>query len=89
MTIEIPDSWLAETGAQPREVAVEIACRLFAAQMLYKSQAAKLAGLTRVEFEDELAKRGLPWIIYTLDMLEDDLKTLKPDRGKVTRAGHQ
>ncbi len=77
MNFTIPDEYLRESGLTERQIILEIACRLFAVQILEKHDAARLCGLSRVEFEDELYKRGLPVIIYTLEMWEQDLKTLE------------
>ncbi len=93
MTLTIPDEVVKQTGLSERELLIEIACRLFAAQKLYKAQAGRLCGLSRLEFEDELHKRGLPVIIYTLEMLEEDRKTLDKlealQRAEIESAGRQ
>ena len=77
MPVIIPDETLKAAGMNEREAKIEIACRLFAAQKLEKSEACRFAGLSRVEFEDELIKRGLPIIIYTRELWERDLEALE------------
>ncbi len=62
LTITIPDEAIEKTGMSERDVLIEVACRLFDAEKLSQPAAAKLAGLTRGEFEDELIKRNLPII---------------------------
>jgi predicted HTH domain antitoxin len=88
MTINIPDQYLQEAQVTDREVLIETACRLFAAQKLFKSHAARLAGLSRAEFEEELIKRDLPLIIYDEEMFEQDLLALKRLE-EMRIAGHQ
>ena len=53
MPVTINDETLREAGFTEREAIVEIACRLFDAGKLALWPAAKLAGLSRVEFEGE------------------------------------
>ncbi len=60
MPLVIPDEALREAGLSERDALVEFACRLFAAGMLTLWSAAKLAGLNRVEFEQESLARGIP-----------------------------
>jgi predicted HTH domain antitoxin len=72
----ISDEFLRAAGLTEQEARTELACRLYDAQRIGKGLAARLAGLTRLEFEDELVKRGLPVIRYTEQMWEQDLRTL-------------
>jgi predicted HTH domain antitoxin len=88
MTITIPDRYLQAAKVTDRDVLIETVCRLFAAQMLFKSHAARLAGLSRAEFEEELIKRDLPLIIYDEEMFEQDLLALKRLE-EMRIAGHQ
>lgn len=62
MPLTIPDDTLNDLKMDEREARIEIACRLFDADKLSKPAACRLTGLSRVEFEGELSKRGLPWI---------------------------
>ena len=62
MALTIPDEVLEELRATSPDTLVELACRLYTADKLAKPEATRLAGLTRVAFEAELTKRGLPWI---------------------------
>jgi predicted HTH domain antitoxin len=57
-----------------REMKIEIACRLFDADKLHKPQAARLAGLSRAEFEDELLKRGLALFHIDEEYVRHDLE---------------
>jgi predicted HTH domain antitoxin len=79
VTMNIPE------GVTGHEVVVEAACRLYDAQQLTKTQASRMCGLTREEFNAALMARGLPVIRYTREMLEQDLRhaglELPPDEG--------
>jgi predicted HTH domain antitoxin len=55
---------------------IEIACRLFDANKLALWPAAQLAGISRAEFEDELAQRNIPVFRPTIEDLELDLRNL-------------
>ncbi len=72
MCLHIPDDILKSAGLTEREALVEIACRLFDAEKLAKSDAARLCGLERVEFEEELYNRGLAVYHTSLEEYEMD-----------------
>lgn len=74
VTIDIPDAVAEKAGLDERSIRVELACRLFDAEKLTQFEASQLAGMTRDEFHEALAARGLPWIRYTTEMLEEDLR---------------
>jgi predicted HTH domain antitoxin len=76
MTINIPDDILRQIGPTERDVLIEIACRLYDAEKIEKPQATRLCGLSRVELEDELAKRGLAVYRATLEDYELDRASL-------------
>jgi predicted HTH domain antitoxin len=59
MTVNIPDELLKDTGLTERDVLIELACRLFDVEKLALWQAAKVAGLSRGELKEELAKRKI------------------------------
>ncbi len=82
MPVIIPDETLRQAGLTEREAVVEIACRLFDAGKLALWPAAKLAGLSRVEFEGELMERKIPVYRPTLQDLADDLAALDRLRGR-------
>lgn len=77
MVLKVPDNLLETAGISEREARVELACRLFHIGRLDLWPAAQLAGLTRVDFEDELSRRGIPIFRPTIADLQDDLNTLK------------
>lgn len=59
MPVTISDETLKAAGMTEPEMKLEIACRLFDAGKLNLWPAAQLAGLTRIEFEDSLIRRGI------------------------------
>jgi predicted HTH domain antitoxin len=76
MPLVISDEALHEAGLNERGALVEFACRLFDAGMLTLWSAAKVAGLSRVEFEHELFRRKIPVYRPGADDLADDLASL-------------
>jgi predicted HTH domain antitoxin len=60
-----------------REALIEIACRLFDAGKLHLWPAAQLAGLSRVEFEQQLVDRKIAIYRPTLEDLADGLAALE------------
>lgn len=77
MPLIIEDDVLEQAGLSERDARVEFACRMFDAQKLSLPQAAKLANLNRVQFENELYLRGIPAYRITREILEQDLESLK------------
>ncbi len=72
MTVTIPDEIALKSGVTDRDLLIEIACRLFDKEKISKFEATSMTGLSRVEFENEMVKRGLPWIrISDADGLAD------------------
>lgn len=74
VTLNIPE------GVKGHDVVVEVACRLYDAQQLTKTEACRMCGLARVEFDAALMARGLPVIRYTEQMWADDLKAVEKMR---------
>lgn len=77
MTLHIPDDILKAAGLTEREALVEFACRLFDAGRIDLPTGARLAGLTRPAFENELAARGMAAYRPTPDDLKEDLATIE------------
>jgi len=80
MTLHIPDDILKDTHLSERDLAVELAFHLFNIEKLTVSQARRMAGMTRGEFEDECFDRHIPVYRYTLEMWQEDLQTLEKMR---------
>ena len=59
MPVTISDETLKQAGLSEREALVEIACRLYDADKLRLFPAARMAGMSRAEFESELLSRGI------------------------------
>ena len=76
MPLVIPDDALREAGLSEREALIEFACHLFEAGKLHLWGAARLAGLSRVAFEDELFARRIPLSRPDESDLTDDLAAL-------------
>jgi predicted HTH domain antitoxin len=77
MPLTITDEELRAMNMDAREARIEFACRLYDADKLSKFDAARMAEMTRDEFNAELMKRGLPVIRYTEEDFDRDLLTLK------------
>ena len=77
MPLVISDEALQAAGLSEQEAKLEIACRWFDAGRLTVGHAARLAGLTEIEFESQLELRGIPRYRYTEEMLSQDVKALK------------
>ena len=77
MPVTIPDEVLKQARLTEQEAIVEIACRLFQAGKLDLTPAARLAGMDRGGFEDELMDRGIPVYRYTAEHFAQDQKSLR------------
>jgi predicted HTH domain antitoxin len=73
----ISDETLKQAGITEQEAIVEIACRLFDIGKLHLWPAAKMAGMSRVEFEQELMHRKIPIYRPTIEDLHQELAALK------------
>lgn len=82
MPLTIPDEILQSAGMSEQEARIEIACRLFDAEKLTLWAAARLAGMSRVEFEAELFERKIPIYRPTVETVAEDLATLDRLLGK-------
>ena len=75
MTITIPDTAIQKAGLTEASIKLEIALTFFQMDILTLAQAANIAGLHRMQFQEELARREIP-IHYGVNELEEDLNTL-------------
>ena len=75
VTLEIPDDVSAALRLPPPELKtrlqLELAVSLYAQQILSLGKAAELAGLSRWELNDLLARRGVPMHYSEGDLTED------------------
>lgn len=73
MTLTLPDDpALAEIAES--DIRLDLACALYAAGRISRGVAARMAGLERHAFDEELCQRRIP--SYTEEMLEEDMATL-------------
>lgn len=77
MPLIIDDETLRAAGIDEREARIELACRLFDIERLHLWPAARLAGLTRVEMEDELIRRKIPVYRITPEELRAEVEPLE------------
>jgi predicted HTH domain antitoxin len=75
MVITIPNAVLKNSGLTEGQVKLGVAISLFQMEILTLAQAAKLADLHRMHFQEELAKRKIA-VHYGMEELEEDMKTL-------------
>jgi predicted HTH domain antitoxin len=73
--LEIPDEVSQAMRLPPDEaksrLRLELAVSLYAQEILSLGKAAELAGLSRLEFNDALAKRGVPMHFAQEDLSSD------------------
>ena len=79
MTILIPDDILRATRMTEDELKLEIAIMLYKQEKISSGKARAWTGLTVIEFQHELAKRGL-YINYDVEDFQADVKTLQSMR---------
>jgi predicted HTH domain antitoxin len=75
VNLRIPDDIFEASGLTERECFIELAVRLYEQRRLSIGQALRLCGLTRVEFEAELARRDIS--LYSVGDLEHDVSQLE------------
>lgn len=71
----ISGSILEELKISSGELLTDLAVYLYDKERLSMGQAKKLAGLSQIEFQKEMSKRGV-YIKYDIEDLEKDLETL-------------
>lgn len=80
-SLSISRELMQSTGMNESELLLEIGVMLFQRSKLTLAQAAKLADMPRLQFQQLLASRQIP-IHYDVDDLEQDIRTLK-DLGRL------
>ena len=71
MGLTIPDSIIAQTDMTPAELMLEFAVFLYQRQRLTLAQAARLASLDRIAFQQALAERKIPLNFGTEDLQQE------------------
>jgi len=79
MTVLISDDIFRATRMTEDELKLEIAIMLYKEEKISSGKARAWTGLTVIEFQHELAKRGL-FINYDVKDFEADVKTLQSMR---------
>lgn len=77
MLLNIPEDILKEAGLSDRDALIEFACGLFDSGRLELPTAVRLSGLSRSEFENQLASRGIAAYRPTVQDLDQDLQTIE------------
>jgi predicted HTH domain antitoxin len=76
MSVIIPDDILQATRMTEDELRLEIAIMLYKQQKISSGKVRAWTGLTVLEFQHELAKRGL-YINYDVEDFQADVETLQ------------
>jgi predicted HTH domain antitoxin len=76
MPLTISDKALQQAGLTEWDALIQFACHLFDAGKLHLWPAAKMAGLTRIEMEEQLAQRKIPIYRPTVEDINHDVETL-------------
>ncbi len=77
MPLTISDDLLDAAGLSPEAARVEIACRMFESGNLALWPAAQWAGLSRVDFENELSRRNIPLYRPTWEQIEGEVRGME------------
>lgn len=72
MIIELPDKELEKLHLSPAQARVEVAVGLYAGRQVPLDQAARIAGMAKVLFLEEIGKRGIG-IHYFMEDLQHDI----------------
>jgi predicted HTH domain antitoxin len=75
MSVVIPDNILQATKMTEDELRLEIAIMLYKQQKISSGKVRAWTGLTVIEFQHELAKRGL-YTNYDVEDFQSDVQTL-------------
>lgn len=76
MSVVIPDDILQAAGMSEAELKLEIAIMLFQKERISIGKARHLAGMHLIEFQREIASRGI-CIHYDVEDFQEDIKTLR------------
>lgn len=76
MSVIIPDDILQSARMSEAELKLEIAIMLFQKDKISIGKARHLAGMNLLEFQREIARRGI-CIHYDVEEFEEDIKTLR------------
>lgn len=75
MVVYIPDTCLEDAQVTETQLNLEMAVWLFQEEIFTLAQAARLAGMHRIQMQRELARRKIP-LHYGIEELQADMKKL-------------
>ncbi|MBT9586327.1 UPF0175 family protein [bacterium] len=78
LQIELPDD-LSETS--PEELRLAFAAKLFGLRKVSSSKAARIAGVSRLAFLQNVGRFGVPVFDMTNEELEQEIRNADPDHG--------
>ncbi len=81
MTLQIPDEILKSAHLDEHAILVEFACHLYDLDRLSLGQAARMAGMERTAFEDELHDRGIAIYRYGPEEFQQDMQAIAKMNG--------
>lgn len=81
MTFQVPDEVLRGLALTEQQARLDLAVGLFTERRVTLGRAAEIAGLTQLDFQRELASRGIA-IHYDVEDLDADVRTLTALRSK-------
>jgi len=81
MTIEVQDEALRGLNLTQPQALLDLAVGLFTERRVTLGRAAAVARVTQLDFQQELARRGIP-IHYDVEDLQADVRTLAALREK-------
>ncbi len=87
----ISDDFLKLIGKSEEDLKIELAVFFFTSHYLSTGQAARFAGISRIEFWEELGKRKIPIFDYTEETLREEVETLRkfhPQAALTTHDSH-
>ena len=77
VSIELPESVFSALRRDPaefvKEMRIEAATQWYAQQRVSQEKGAEIAGISRAEFIDELARRRIPVVQVTLEELKAEM----------------
>jgi predicted HTH domain antitoxin len=76
VNVELPDVALEGTGMTPELAKLEVAVALYRDRKISMGRAARIAGMSRPQFQGELGKRGVT-VDYDVADFEDDLLAIQ------------
>jgi predicted HTH domain antitoxin len=78
VTIDLPDTVFSALRRAPKEfveeMRIEAATQWYAQQRISQEKGAEIAGISRAEFIDELARRRIPVVQVSLEELMEEVR---------------